>query len=382
MYLPEKGYLRIIIITFYVVLAAVISFFFLKYLFVGLLPFLLGWLFARFMQPAMNFLKRKAHIPKKLSMIFIILLALSILSFLVFLLVNRIIIEITQISNHLTSYANNLPQITASLTKWIDKIFVDVPFVNTTEIIKNFLSNIDQTILTIFQAASPYLATIVKSAVTTVPYTIIFIIITVISTCYMAIDYKKVNAFVTAQIPDNAMNFILEIKNQFFSTTFKYFRAYMFLMFITFTELFVGFTIIGIEYSFILAFLVALIDIFPVLGTGTILIPWISIELLNHNYKSGIALLVLYATITLVRQIIEPKIVGTYIGLYPLITLIALYLGVKIMGIGGIFVFPIMAIIIKNLNDKGFLHIIKAPLKDKENELEETKLKFKKFKKQ
>lgn len=381
MYLPEKGYLRILIITFYIALAALISYFFFKYLFVGLLPFLLGWIFANLMQRPMNYLKTKVHIPRRVSMIVIVLLALSILSFLIFLIINRVLVELDQIYNRITYYTNHLPEMTDNISKWIDKVFADVPFVNSNNIMENFISNIDQTIFSLISTASPYLVSFVKPVVTAVPFTLVFIVITVIATCYLAVDYKRVNAFLAAQLPEKVHNLLVEVKNQFFSTTFKYFRAYSLLMLITFTELFVGFTIIGVGYSFILALVVALIDIFPVLGTGTVLVPWIIVELVNRNYRAGIALLVLYGTITLVRQIIEPKIVGTYIGLYPLVTLIALYLGVKIMGIGGIFVFPILAIILKNLNDKGFIHLFKPPLKDKDIELEETKIKFKKFKK-
>lgn len=381
MYLPEKGYQRILVLTFYVALGILISYFFFRYLFIGLLPFFLGWVFAYLMQPALNFLHKKAHIPKKLSMIVIVLMALAVLSFLVFLIFNRIVVEFNSIYDRITYYTNNMSDITGKITNWIDRVFADMPFINSNDIVDNFIANIDSNLMSLLQTTSPFLVSFVKSIVTTVPYTLVFILITVIATCYLAIDFKRVNAFVTAQFSDKPRQLVIEVKNQFFSTTFKYFRAYMLLMLITFTELFVGFSIIGIDYAFLLALLVALIDIFPILGTGTILVPWILIELLNHDYRTGIALLVLYGTITLVRQIIEPKVVGTYIGLYPLVTLIALYLGVRIMGLGGIFVFPILAIIIKNLNDKGFIHLFKQPDKEKGDDLEETKLKFKQFKK-
>ena len=103
----------------------------------------------------------------------------------------------------------------------------------------------------------------------------------------------------------------------------------------------------GVEYSFILALVIALVDILPVLGTGTVLIPWGLISLIGNNYPLGIGLLIGYAVIVVVRQIIEPRIIGKFIGISPLASLAAIYIGLRLMGILGLFVFPIGAIVIK-----------------------------------
>ena len=116
-----------------------------------------------------------------------------------------------------------------------------------------------------------------------------------------------------------------------------------------------GFSILGVEYSLLLAVITAIIDVLPILGTGTVLIPWGIISLFQGNFVLGIGILVLYGVITLVRQIIEPKIVGDYIGLYPLVSLICMYVGLRLFGIVGLFLLPISVIMLKNLHDKGII---------------------------
>ncbi len=134
---------------------------------------------------------------------------------------------------------------------------------------------------------------------------------------------------------------------------------------ITFLELFVAFTVLGIKYAFLIALVIAVIDILPVLGTGTVLIPWSIFLLLIGDYYTGIALIIVYIVIAVIRQIIEPKIVGKYIGLYPLLTLVAMYTGLRVMGVLGLITFPLIIIIVKKLNDDGKLHLFKNPDEEK-----------------
>ena len=106
-------------------------------------------------------------------------------------------------------------------------------------------------------------------------------------------------------------------------------------------ELFVGLLLLRVPYAFLLALLIAVVDILPVLGTGTIVIPWGIITLILGNFPLGIGLLILYAIITVVRQSLEPRVVGHQIGLHPLITLISMFVGVSLFGFLGLFGLPI-----------------------------------------
>ena len=121
-------------------------------------------------------------------------------------------------------------------------------------------------------------------------------------------------------------------------------------MLLTFIEIFIGLSLLRVNYALLVALLVAIVDIFPILGTGTILIPWAVFALVSGNVGLGSGLLILYGVSLIVRQVLEPKIVGNSIGLHPLATLAAVYLGIKFTGFLGIFIGPIVALCIKGFS--------------------------------
>ena len=153
------------------------------------------------------------------------------------------------------------------------------------------------------------------------------------------------------------------IKDYTIKILFKYIRSYALILSITFAELMIGFGIMhfitGLQNIFLLALLIAVFDILPIVGTGTILIPWAIISLIIGDYASAICLLVIYAVITVVRQFIEPKIVGQQVGLHPVATLLAMIVGSRLFGGLGLLGVPIALAIIKDLNDHGKIHVFK-----------------------
>ena len=130
-------------------------------------------------------------------------------------------------------------------------------------------------------------------------------------------------------------------------------------MAITFAEMFLGLfllKLIGVydgSYITIISFVTCIIDIIPVLGTGTVLIPWALYNLIFGNFGMGIGLLVIYAVITVIRQIVEPKLVANQAGLPAIVTIMAMFLGVRIFGAFGIILLPFTVIILKLLYDEG-----------------------------
>ena len=110
-------------------------------------------------------------------------------------------------------------------------------------------------------------------------------------------------------------------------------------------------------YVFIISALTAVIDIVPVLGTGTVLIPWALYNFISGNYSLAIGLLVIYACITVIRQVIEPKLVATQLGLPAFLTIVSMFIGSQIFGVIGIFILPITIVMLKLLNDEGIISI-------------------------
>ena len=118
-------------------------------------------------------------------------------------------------------------------------------------------------------------------------------------------------------------------------------------MVLTFFEVFVGLSIIGVDYAFLMALIIAFLDILPVFGVGTVLIPWSIIAFLTHDFGKGVGLIILWAIVTIIRQVAEPKIVGGSIGLHPIVTLIGMYVGFRLFGILGTFLAPAAIIAVR-----------------------------------
>ncbi len=181
-----------------------------------------------------------------------------------------------------------------------------------------------------------------------VPSFMLFIIVTLISGFYFSIDLGKIHTFLKETLPSSVSKRLSSFKRGMTGTALKYLRAYFLLLLMTFGELFIGFSILGIDYALLLAALISLIDILPVFGVGGIVLPWAAAVLISGNYYLGIGLIIIYACVTVIRQLAEPKIVGGSLGIHPLLTLFSIYAGFKLFGFFGMIIGPIVSMVIKS----------------------------------
>lgn len=194
-------------------------------------------------------------------------------------------------------------------------------------------------------AAGGAVSSFAGAAVRRAPSFLISCIVSVAAGCYIAADFRGLSKFVVGVIGKRTYENCVKIKNILVGSVFKLLKGYAFLMLLTFSELFIGFLVLRVKYALLLGLLIAVIDILPVLGTGTVLIPWGIAELLFENTALGIGLLVLYAVITVIRNFAEPKIIGRQMGINPLFTLLSMFVGIKLLGFAGVIIFPTALIV-------------------------------------
>lgn len=354
-----------------IIVAVAGLFLFFKYLFIWLLPFIIAWVISALIQPAVKFTTDKTKLKNKSATVIILLLLFAILGVLLFFLISRIINELTALSQTVLLNLDSITKYIDGLFDSIGKYMEGIPFLKDNGVVSSLKVQLEDMAGSFIASAGAFLASKLPSLITTaatfLPSILLFVIILLISTFYIGIDYTVINSFVMLQLPKKIHSILIDIKNKFLETIYKYIKAYSIIIFITYCELAVGFLIIGVNYAFLFAALIAFIDILPILGSGAVLIPWGIINIAQKDYFHGFGLLVLYAVISIIRQIIEPKIVGKSIGLYPVVTLISLYVGFNLFGIAGIFLFPITILILKNLNDEGKIKLWKNPDKPKKN---------------
>lgn len=182
---------------------------------------------------------------------------------------------------------------------------------------------------------------LVSGIATGVPSFFLSLLAMIFSSVFFAADYDRVTTFARENTPAGVKKVLSQLRDYLTNTLFVVIRSYAAIMALTFTELSILFSIFGIQNVFVKAALIALVDIFPIVGTGTVMIPWAIISLVLGYTKLGIQLLVIYVIVTVIRNYVEPKIVGTQLGLHPIITLIAMFIGLRLFGFIGLFGLPV-----------------------------------------
>lgn len=188
---------------------------------------------------------------------------------------------------------------------------------------------------------------VLSSGIAGIPGLIVKLILMIISCFFFLLDYDKVLEFFDSLLPKKKS--VETVKWYVKNTLLVYIRSYTLLFILTYVELSVGFQIIGIPYAPIIGLMVAVFDILPILGTGGILLPWAVVLFIIKEIPMGIGMFVLYLMITVIRNILEPRLVGKQIGLHPLATLISLYVGLKVIGIWGMLLFPTTLAVISSM---------------------------------
>ena len=205
----------------------------------------------------------------------------------------------------------------------------------------NLTDGVFEGLKTMLSRLTTGLVNFTTSIITSAPETLISIIVMIVSSFYIVADYENIARWFTSVMPDKALSVFFEIKDFFENTLFKIIGSYVMIMGLTFIELFIGLTVIGISNSGMWAFIISLLDILPILGVGTVLIPWGLSALITGKPLLGIEILAIYLIITVIRNIVEPKLVGTNLGLHPLVTLIAMISGLRLFGFLGMFGLPL-----------------------------------------
>lgn len=352
---------------------------FFKYCFVIAAPFLLSFFFAVILQRPLGWLdkktKNKMH---SFWSIVLVLLCVAIILGPVISIIAALFREIGNFISFLGEQLNDLPTFLVTLQNEIlkaikflpDSIYTSVSE-NITQFFGNLINDFDVSKLGInMSSITSGLSNGISgvySVVKNIPSILISVVIGIIAWILFTKDYKKVVKFIKLQLPDKHKNLLSETKKIFSSTILKMCRAYGLIMFITFCENFLGLTILNLigvmknSYVFVIAICIAVFDILPVAGSGGILIPWSLIALVTGNVGQCVGLLILYAVITVIRQYIEPKIVGDSLGVNPLVTLAGLYFGLKLFGFMGMFIVPICVMTLKAFNDAGRIHLYTPP---------------------
>ncbi len=372
---------RSFLISFaYFALFIALYYVFIKYAFWMLFPFIVAFFVAMILQKPIRFITKKTPLGPKLVSTVLVLLVLVAIGTLITLVGYALVTEFIDFFNYIRERLSSGPELIERLRNWIDGALIHLPssisnyLRNTidgmTASILNLAEESDEAAAAAAKSSSSFdfsvLATPINGLLSTarrVPVLLVGTLVAIISCVFMTSGYSELTGLIKGSLSEEHEKTLVRTKHIIFDVLGKWVKSYSIILFITFCELSLGLSILkwaGIYkggYIAVIAVCTALLDIFPVFGTGTVLIPWAVISLLTHKPLMFIGLIIIYVIIFVVRQIIEPKILSSNIDMNPVITLMSMYLGTQMFGVLGIFILPITVVIIKTLNDEGVLHL-------------------------
>ncbi len=348
----QKAFIVHVIFIAFIIILIFTSF---KFFLPIIMPFVIGFMVAMLLRKIIDYINVKTKIKRSIVSIILLLLFYSTIVVLILFFSARIF-------EFLKDNVVKLPKfyietIEPALDSVVSDILIRFPEIE--QYLETIYDTVSESIFTFLTSASTYALGIVTGFAGQIPSIIIKLIFTIVASFFFTIDFHTITDFVLRQFPDEKKKMILNVKDNTIGTIGKFIKAYTALISITFIELFLGFLILRIPNAFVLAIIIAIVDVLPVLGTGAVLLPWSIIAFILGNNFMGLGILILYVIITAVRQSLEPKIVGQQIGLHPIVTLLCMFIGAQLLGVVGLLLLPVTATIVKKLNDEGTIHWFK-----------------------
>lgn len=298
------------------------------------MPFVVGWILALLANPLVRFLERRVKLVRRHGSMLIIIAALAIVIGLFYgagLLVYR----------EMGSFLADAPEIYQSVIAEIENALQ-----NGRKLAEYFPQNLQPPLLAfsdnldglfgklVSRAAEPTVQ-IAGHVAKSIPNLLVNMVIIILSSYLFLADRESIMRWLKEHLPAFVFRYIEYMKRDAKGLIGGYFLAQFRIMCVVALILAAGFLVLGVRYGVLLAFLTAILDFLPIFGTGTVLFPWAVVKLFAGEYAYATGLILLYILTQVVRQIIQPKIVGETMGLPPLMTLFLLYLGFKLRGLTG-----------------------------------------------
>jgi sporulation integral membrane protein YtvI len=308
-------------------------------------PFILAFLLSRLLAPpvrfCMNHMKR-VKIPRGLLTLLGMILLFGILGTAFFMLANRMVRELIQLLQNTPTFVNWLSNTALPYIRGLYQSYSNILPASAMIYIDDALSKISSSAIDFAGSLS---ASITGGAVRTaasLPTILLSIVLTIMGTYYMTADKERISAFFSRVIPENIRRQSTLLRKSLVHSLFGQIKSQLLVSLIITAFLMLAFVLFRVRYGLVLGFFIGLADALPVIGAGLFLIPWALFEVIMGRYVMAIFLAAAYICVIIIRQIAEPRIVGHNLGLYPLATMIAMYVGFRLLGFLGLIAGPIL----------------------------------------
>jgi sporulation integral membrane protein YtvI len=319
-----KYYIKVAIIT-------AVVYFTLKFLLPIFLPFIFAYILAYILRPTVTFLNEKMGINKKISIVILVVIMVCLLGAGIGFIVNATVAQVKNFCKNYAEYEEKLDDITDQTCDSLEKYSgID------SENIREYVDKSIDTVTAVGTSQNTVQAVMNKSVdtVVTIGELIVFILTMIISLYYM-LSAEQLGKKI--------------LINRVCQVCAAYIKTQLIIMSITTSICFVSFIVIKNKYALLLALVIGFLDALPLIGVGMILVPWGVMCIMMGYYGKAVIILITFAVCYLIRELIEPKLMSSQMGIKPLETIISMYAGYKIFGIIGVVLGPVGYILISTL---------------------------------
>lgn len=351
-----------------VVIAIVIALYYvIDYTLPLIYPFIFGWLIAMMIEPMVRWLEQKGKVPRWISVTIILLLLLAVIFSIIIFLIAEIVVELTHLAKIMPNFFDQFQQIfidTFTKENTHAKRLIDTLqtyLQKNPDHEKQIVDSIRENIGVIANKGTSLITDILSTIgqyLSNLPFFLTVMIFIILAAFFIGLDWPRLKKLILSYIPDRIQNTSGLVLRDIKKALFGFIRAQLILISITAVIMLVGLLILRVPYAITIALVIGLIDLLPYLGVGAVLVPWIIYLLFTGNFSLAIGLGIVYGVIIIVRQILEPKLLASNVGLDPLLTLIALFIGLKLFGFLGIIIGPVSVVILLALRRAGLFRDI------------------------
>lgn len=308
-------------------------------------PFVLGTLLALSAEPMVRFLQKKLHVPRLVSSGIGVSMAFTLLAMLALSVCALLFRELGSLAYVLPDLGETAKNSFSLVRGWLLRLSARGP--------ESFQPLLEQNVNDLFSDGTAlldkgisYLLGLAGNLLSRIPNSALGLGTSIISAFLISAKLPRIRRWIRRQIPREWFRSLVETRIRLRKVLTAWLTAQCKLTGVSFVILFLGLVILRIPYALFWAAGICLVDAFPVLGTGTILLPWSLVCFLQQDTPRAIGLASTYVAVTLTRSLLEPKFLGRHLGLDPLATLIALYVGFRLWGIGGMLLAPVLTVIV------------------------------------
>lgn len=326
------------------------------------MPFIVGWIISLIASPVVHFLEEKLKVRRKASSAVVIIAVLAVVILLVYLLMTKLVKEgihfINELPNIWNSILGQLNIVGANLQGVYDRMPADMQAT-----LDNIILEMGDYVGGIMGSGEPPSFEAVGNVAKQIPDIFLSVVMCLLSAYFFVADKNYMADVMRKYVPD-AVRYRLDlIRKSFRRAIGGYFKAQFRIECWIYILLVIGLMILEVDFAFLVALGIAFLDFLPVFGTGTVMLPWALIECLSKNYKMMFGLLAIWLIGQLVRQVIQPKIVGDSIGMDAIPTLFLLYIGYRVAGVLGMILAVPIGIILLNLYEEGVFDTTRQSLR-------------------